>query len=255
MIRLFEHYIPNAVLLLGLFDLILLVVAGELGYSLRIHQIGSLLDPIQNRIPQLITFAASVELAMIAVGVYGAGALQSLRFAAARLLVAISLGVIFLSVIFFLVPSITFWRSNLLYSMGIAIGLLVALRILLGKTLGGQVFKRRIVVLGAGARAARLKALAATPGAGFVVVGYVSMSEPARVIPEAIARDAIYNLADHVVLLNASEVVLALEERRNALRSKTCCGSRPPACTSTKSRRSSSARRAGSTCRASTRAG
>jgi len=50
-----------------------------------------------------------------------------------------------------------------------------------------------------------------------VVVGYVSMSEANRVIPEAIARDAIYNLADHVVLLNASEVVLALEERRNAL--------------------------------------
>jgi sugar transferase (PEP-CTERM system associated) len=72
-------------------------------------------------------------------------------------------------------------------------------------------------VLGAGARAARLKALAQAPGAGFAVVGYVSMSEPARVIPEAIARDAIYNLADHVVLLNASEVVLALEERRNAL--------------------------------------
>ena len=43
------------------------------------------------------------------------------------------------------------------------------------------------------------------------------MSEANRVIPEAIARDAIYNLADHVVLLNASEVVLALEERRNAL--------------------------------------
>ena len=144
MIRLFKHYIPNAVLLLGLFDLILLVVAGELGYSLRIHQIGSLLDPIQNRIPQLITFAASVELAMIAVGVYGAGALQSLRFAAARLLVAISLGVIFLSVIFFLVPSITFWRSNLLYSMIIAIGLLIILRILLGTTLGGQVCKRRV---------------------------------------------------------------------------------------------------------------
>jgi sugar transferase (PEP-CTERM system associated) len=101
--------------------------------------------------------------------------------------------------------------------MAVAALLLIALRILLGKTLGGQVFKRRVVVLGAGARAARLKALAQAPGAGFAVVGYVSMSESARVIPEAIARDAIYNLADHVVLLNASEVVLALEERRNAL--------------------------------------
>jgi sugar transferase (PEP-CTERM system associated) len=83
--------------------------------------------------------------------------------------------------------------------------------------LGSQIFKRRIVVLGAGARAERLKQLSRKPGSGFVVVGYVAMSEPNRVIPEAIARDAIYNLADHVVLLNASEVVLALEERRNAL--------------------------------------
>ncbi len=217
MIRLFKHYIPHAVLLLGLFDVVLLLAAAEFGWIYRANQIEMLVEPIHTRIPQLLTFAGSLELAMIAVGVYGASSLQSLRYAAARLVVAISLGVIFLSVIFFIMPAITFWRSNLLYSMGAAVVLLVGLRILLGKMIGGQAFKRRVVVLGAGARAARLKALAATPGAGFVVVGYVSMSEAARVIPEAIARDAIYNLADHVVLLNASEVVLALEERRNAL--------------------------------------
>ncbi|MGY4397436.1 sugar transferase (PEP-CTERM system associated) [Sphingomonas sp. UYAg733] len=217
MIRLFKHYIPHAVLLLGLFDMLLLLVAAEFGWTYRANQIAMIVEPINTRIPQLLTFAISLELAMIAVGVYGASSLQSLRYASARLVVAISLGVIFLSVIFFLMPAITFWRSNLLYSMGAAMVLLISLRVLLGKMFGGQAFKRRVVVLGAGARAARLKALAATPGAGFVVVGYVSMSEAARVIPEAIARDAIYNLADHVVLLNASEVVLALEERRNAL--------------------------------------
>ncbi|PZP18669.1 MAG: sugar transferase, partial [Sphingomonas hengshuiensis] len=143
--------------------------------------------------------------------------LQSLRFATARLIVAVSLGIIFQATIFFLLPELTFWRSNLLYAMGLSIVGLISLRILLGKTLGSQAFKRRIVVLGAGSRAQRLKTLSQTPGSAFVVVGYVSMSEANRVIPEAIARDAIYNLADHVVLLNASEVVLALEERRNSL--------------------------------------
>jgi len=217
MIRLFKHYIPNAVLLLGLLDFILLLLAAEAGWLIRADQIGMLVEPVHTRIPQMASFAASLMLAMIAVGVYGAQATQSIRFAAARLIVAISLGVIFLALIFFLVPALTFWRSNLFYAMLVAMALLVGLRILLGKTLGGQAFKRRIVVLGAGPRAQRLKALAQRPGAGFVVVGYVSMSEANRVIPEAIARDAIYNLADHVVLLNASEVVLALEERRNAL--------------------------------------
>ncbi len=217
MIRLFRHYVPNAVLLLGLLDIILLLVSGELGWIARADQLGVTPPPMVTRLPQLASFAAAIELAMISVGVYGADALQSLRYATARLIVAISLGIIFLSVLFFAVPELSIWRSNLLYAMGISIVALIFLRILLGKTLGSQAFKRRVVVLGAGARAARLKVLSKTPGAGFAVVGYVSMSEANRVIPEAIARDAIYNLADHVVLLNASEVVLALEERRNAL--------------------------------------
>jgi len=217
MIRLFKHYVPHAVLFLGLLDVALLIGAMEVGYGLRIRQLGSLVDPMSNRWAQLGVYAGALEIAMIAVGVYGADSLQSLRRATARILVAISLGVIFLSVVFFLSPALTFWRSNLFYAMGLSAVALVALRILLGKLLGGHVFKRRIVVMGAGPRAARLKALAAQPGSAFVVVGYLSMSESNRVIPEAIARDAIYNLADHVVLLNASEVVLALEERRNAL--------------------------------------
>ncbi|MEZ0243406.1 MAG: TIGR03013 family XrtA/PEP-CTERM system glycosyltransferase [Sphingomonas sp.] len=216
MIRLFKHYIPNAVLLLGVLDIILLLVAGELGWVWRQQQLGLTPDPILSRAPQLITFAATMEVAMVSLGVYGADSLQSLRRATARLIVSISLGIIFLSAIFFL-AQVDYWRSNLLYAMGISILSLIFLRILLGKTLGSQAFKRRIVVLGAGARAQRLKDLSKTPGAAFVVVGYISMSDAHRVIPEAIARDAIYNLADHVVVLNASEVVLALEERRNAL--------------------------------------
>jgi sugar transferase (PEP-CTERM system associated) len=217
MIRLFKHYVPNAVLLLGFFDIILLVIAAELGWVLRAHQIGMLVEPIETRWAQLTVFAVTVEISMVGIGVYGAEALQSIRYAAVRLAVGIAIGVLALSAVFFIIPDLSLWRSNLLYAMGFAIVGLIFLRVLLGKTLGSQAFKRRVVVLGAGARAVRLKTLAAKPGAGFAVVGFVSMNEGNRMIPEAIARDAIYNLADHVVLLNASEVVLALEERRNAL--------------------------------------
>jgi sugar transferase (PEP-CTERM system associated) len=205
------------VLLLGLIDFALLMTAAELGWVVRLNQIDQDPLPIATRMPQLLSFAATLELAMIAVGVYGSDALQSLRFAAARLIVAISLGVLFLSALFFLLPALSLWRSNLFYAMGLAILLLFVMRLLLGKTLGGHAFKRRVVVLGAGERAARVKALAQQRSSGFVVVGYVGMNDGPQHIPEAINRDAIYNLADHVVLLNASEVVLALEERRNGM--------------------------------------
>ncbi len=217
MIRLFKHYVPYAVLFLALVDLCLLVAAAETAWVIRANQIGMHVDYIVNRIWPLLTFSASVQLAAMAVGVYSAEALQSLRFAIARLLVAVSLGVIFMAIMAFALPGMTLWRSNSLYAMMLAFAYLALNRMLLGNLVGGQSFKRRLLVLGAGKRAQRIKDLEAKKGSGFVVVGFIAMTEGKRVIPEAISRDAIYNLADFVVKLGASEVVLALEERRNAL--------------------------------------
>ena len=217
MIRLFKHYVPHAVLLLGLLDFMLLMAAAEGGWILRARQIGMDVDHIATRIAPLLSFSVAIQTAMIAVGVYGPEALQSIRYALARLLVAISLGVLFLSVMHFLLPDITLWRSNSLYAMGLSIALLLGIRILLGSMLGGEAFKRRLVVLGAGNRADRIREIEQRKGSGFLVVGYIAMNDGLQVIPEAINRSAIYNLADFVVRLAASEVVLALEERRNAL--------------------------------------
>ncbi|TPG15548.1 TIGR03013 family XrtA/PEP-CTERM system glycosyltransferase [Sphingomonas oligophenolica] len=217
MIRIFKHYLPHAVLLLGIVDAALLITAAEIGWVLRARQIGMHVAPISTRIPQLVSFAAALQIALVAVGGYSAASFLSLRFAAARLAVAVSLGVVFLSLIFFLFPTLSLWRSSLFYSMLLAITLLVAVRAILGKALGGDRFKRRIVILGAGTRAARIETLAEKPEANFIVAGFVAMGESAPAVPGAVPRDAIANLAAHVVQLRATEVVLALEERRNAL--------------------------------------
>ncbi len=217
MIRLFKHYIPYAVIFLAIVDLCLLIAAAETAWVIRAHQIGMHVDYIGSRVAPLSTFAASVLMAAMAVGVYSPEALQSLRFAVARLLVAISLGVIFQSVMGFTMPGLTLWRSNSLYAMGLAFVYLAASRAVLGSLIGGEAFKRRVLLLGAGKRAQRIKDLEAQAGSGFIVVGYIAMNENKRVIPEAINREAIYNLADFVVKMGASEVVLALEERRNAI--------------------------------------
>ncbi|EQB04395.1 sugar transferase [Sphingobium baderi LL03] len=217
MIRLFKHYVPYAVLLLGLLDFLLLLGAAEGGWVLRARQIGMDVEHVMTRLWPLLSFVLAIQTAMIAVGVYGTEALQSIRFAFARLLVAVSLGVIFLSVMHFVGPDMTLWRSNSLYAMGLAMGLLILVRLLLGSMLGGEAFKRRLIVLGAGSRANRIRELERKKGAGFLVVGYIAMNDGPQTVAEAINRSAIYNLADFVVRLGASEVVLALEERRNAL--------------------------------------
>ncbi len=217
MFRMFKHYIPHAVLVLAILDFVLLICAAEAAWIVRASQIGMYVDPIVNRSLPLFTFAAALQMAMVAVGVYGIDSLLSLRFAAARLLVAVSFGVILLAIVNFVLPDSTLWRSNSLYAMGFSFVSLFFARFLLGNMLGSEGFKRRVLVLGAGPRAARIRKLAEDRGAGFMVVGHVAMNDCDSVIPTAINRNHIDNLPAHVTLLNASEVVLALEERRKAL--------------------------------------
>ena len=218
MIRLFKHYIPHAVLLLGLIDLVLLLLAGDLAWRYRAQQIGAGGAIMMDRFQPMFVFAAIIMTAMIAVGVYGAEALRSVRFASARLLVAVSLGIIAIAVVNTVVGGQDFWRSTLFYAMWASIGLLMMNRLVVGGMLGTTAFRRRVLVLGAGKRAQRLRELGEQPSAGFAIVGYVGMIEnTVPVVEEAIARSAIHNLKRHVENLGVSEVVLALEERRNAL--------------------------------------
>jgi sugar transferase (PEP-CTERM system associated) len=218
LVRLFKHYVPHAVLLLGAVDFALLTGAAEAGWALRAWQLGA--DaPAETgaRWAHLLVFAAVLQLALVGVGGYGADALRSMRILAARLVVAVSLGVLLLTLVFFLMPAVTFWRSNLLYAMLFALLFVFSARLIFDRTLGSDAFRRRVMVLGAGPRAARLEALAAREGAGFQIAGYVAMNDGPSAVDGAVNRDDIPSLTEHVVGLKASEVVLALEERRNAL--------------------------------------
>ncbi|MEO9601061.1 TIGR03013 family XrtA/PEP-CTERM system glycosyltransferase [Parasphingorhabdus sp.] len=217
MIRLFKHYIPYPVLFLGLIDFLLLLAAAEIGWILRALQINMQIGSLFDRPAPIFSFAFALQLALIAVGGYGSEALQSLRFAVARTLVAISLGVIFLSLLAFAMPGVTLWRSNSLYAMVLAIVFLMIIRILLGTVIDIDVFKRRLLILGAGPRARRIAALEKRSDSGFIIAGYVQMVDGPGRIDGAVRRQDIDNLLQHVTDLEVSEVVLALEERRNSL--------------------------------------
>ncbi|HMT46783.1 MAG TPA: TIGR03013 family PEP-CTERM/XrtA system glycosyltransferase [Novosphingobium sp.] len=217
MIRLFKHYIPHAVVLLATIDVLLLVIAAEAGWQLRAGQIAMHLGGMADRIGQLAGFSMMMFAAMIAVGVYGPDSLRSMRFATARLLVAASLGIIGLTFFDFLLGGQNLWRSTLAYAMGFAIALLVINRLIVGRIAGADAFRRRVLVLGAGLRAERLQKLSERPESGFTIVGYVAMTSSQPVVAGATSRDEIDNLTSYVEGLRATEVVLALEERRNAL--------------------------------------
>lgn len=217
MFRLFKHYVPRAVVWLALFEFAALFAAAEAAWHLYARQAGFDAGELGAHLAPLLTFALANSLAMMATGMYGTEALRSTKFATARLLAAVSLGVIFLSVVGFLLPNATLWRANSLYAMGLAIAALFAIRLVLTQSAGTEAFRRRILILGAGPRAARLAALADTPGSGLSIAGFIAMADSETAVADALPRGEVANLAEHAVALGAGEVVLAMEERRGAL--------------------------------------
>ena len=93
MIRLFKHYVAYPVLLLGLIDFVLLMAAAQAGWALRLWQTSGAFDMDAARLPNMLAFAVTLETAIVAVGVYGVQALRSVRFAVARLMVGVLLGI------------------------------------------------------------------------------------------------------------------------------------------------------------------
>ena len=106
--------------------------------------VGAAVGQISDRALEIVAFSAVIWVAMIAVGSYGHQALRSIRFATARLLVAVSLGVLAIALMNFVFPGSALWRSVLLYAMGLAILFLVGNRVLTGRLLGVKNFRRTV---------------------------------------------------------------------------------------------------------------
>ncbi len=217
MIRLFRQHVPAPLLALGLIEIALLFLSAELAWSVRAAQIGMTQSPVSDRMGGLLTFTAVTWLSMLAVGVYHAASYRSSRVAVTRMAVAIAASVILLALVYFFFPDVALWRSISLYAVVFAFVLTLLARAMFLRLVGWKSFRRRVLVLGAGSRAAKLELLAASPEASFLVTRFVRMTDNAPQVQNWQDRNAIPSAAAVVEADGVSEVVVAVEERRGAL--------------------------------------
>ena len=217
MIRLFKHYISYNVVLLSLIDFHAAAAGRRSRVAIARAQIGTGVGQVSDRAVEIGVFAV-IWLGMIAVGSYGPEALRSIRFATARLLVAVSLGVLAISLINFVIPGSALWRSVLLYAMGIAMVDARRNRMLASRMLGAEAFPADGA--GAGRRRTRRSGSSACRTGRKAASGSRPSSRWGNAAPRrrrAVRRDAISDLGRFADRVGATEVVLALQERRNSL--------------------------------------
>ena len=119
--------------------------------------------------PRWIAFGVAIVLALTAMGLYQGRQRLTIEGVLSRLLVGLGLAGFGLALIYFVLPPLALWRGWWLLSFAFATLFLVGSRIGFLRLVDQDVFRRRVVIYGAGraARSASCNCGAAATSAGF----------------------------------------------------------------------------------------
>ncbi len=178
MIRVFKHYMPASLLVLGIMEtgvLFLSIYAGVAAWFWK-DEGGIPRAGLGMVLPRAFTFAVAMLAIMVAMGLYQRE-YQPRVWHYGRIAVSFVVGLAAMSLIFYAVPKLFVGRVAFGIAYIIAFASIVAVRsvyLSLGE-IGNN--KRRILVLGTGTRAAKIDALERSGNGqqGFRVVGYLPL--------------------------------------------------------------------------------
>lgn len=218
MIRIFRHYVPLSVLALGLLETLVLFAAVYQGNAAKLAFEGLPSGPFVEDLPKFLLFIVVVQLSMVALGMYERDTCRDLRLTLIGMISSLIAAATALALIFFMFPEIKLWRSIFLLGVAFAfLGILLA-RLIFMQVVDLERFKRRILVLGSGNRAAKIAGLIEQKiGEDFVVVDFVRMGSEEIAVPFSHNESSIGSLLNYSRQYNVDEIVTAAEERRGSL--------------------------------------
>lgn len=218
MVKIFGHPIPRALQVLLFVEFCLLVAAIQVGASVRLA-IGGL-NPwsMSTSLGTIATFVVVCMTSMLAFGLYERECCRDVKQSAVRLLVALFAAVVFMAVIFYILPELSIWRSISFYSINFAFVFILVARSIFLHVADLERFKRPVLVIGTGERAAEIGRMAEEEtGHSYRVVKYVRMSKDKPLVDNFLDRDERDDLLAIAEETKAQEVVLAMRERRGGL--------------------------------------
>ena len=216
MVRLFRHYVPHSVLLLGVIEVVILMSSIYFGASLRFvgeHQPLKAVGPL---LPKALIFALVMISMMTAVGLYKTNLRDGVAGTLLRIGISILLGLAAMSFVFYFFPALFLGRGAFGLAFAAALAGIVATRIIFFKVVNQDAMKRRILVLGTGKRASDIaqQMRRKVDRRGFVIVGYVHVAgEHATIEPHHITHLDV-PLLEYANQHQVDEIVVAVEDRR-----------------------------------------
>lgn len=168
---------------------------------------------------RMVLVAIFITIAMAAFGLYQVHVRHNRVDFILRLLLAFAFGGIGLLVLYYLVPQAYIGRSVLAMSLTLSFLGIVAVRSISQRVLGGEAFKRRVLVYGAGRNADLINSSLrrSADRQSFVLVGFVPVADQPVLVAEVLQVRTDFGLSELTKWLRIDEVVVAPDERRGGL--------------------------------------
>jgi sugar transferase (PEP-CTERM system associated) len=166
--------------------------------------------------PRALLFSSVMVVSLLAVGLYSARQRARTSGILARVIVAVTAGIVVTAGLSHFIPNLRIEEGVLGYAALGATGALVASRLIFSQLADENLFKRRVLVYGSGKNAAAISNLRRRADRrGFVLAGFVRPDGEGCVIaPQMMLDPAGGHLADLCSERDVDEVVVAMDDRR-----------------------------------------
>jgi len=165
-------------------------------------------------VPNALVFVVVMVAIMTAMGLYERNFWSGRSDMLLRVGVSFLVGLFVMTLVYYLFPDISLGRGEFSLALGVAFVGVLVLRFMFFEVSNREALKHRVLVLGAGQNASRIKELQQGGNASFVVAGYVQLreNEQCQVLAEDLLKmDHLLDLADR---LEVDELVVAPDDRR-----------------------------------------
>ncbi|MEO0972590.1 MAG: TIGR03013 family XrtA/PEP-CTERM system glycosyltransferase [Pseudomonadota bacterium] len=208
-----RHYMNLPVLILAIIEFVILFAAAAIAASVMGESgIGGLSHL------WCVVFAVVTSVSFISMGLYRVRSIQRTLGMMVRVALGLAMAGIALMVVFYAVPAVAVDPAALGAALSTALVLIALVRIAFYRLAGEDLFKRRVLVYGAGRKASGLLSLPQRYDMrGFHLLGFV----PPPSLEREVADDQVIDLDASSLLHFArehdvDEIVVAIDDRRNA---------------------------------------
>ena len=221
-IRVFKHYVHLPFIVLGLIDFAVLMASFYVSaFFLFFTHAGLFFEYWDQVIYSAVFYTLLIQLIMVATGVYEAQIEEGLSGMMLRSILSIIIAIAMLS-FFVYVSGDTLWyftKGQLSLASVLAVFSIGIFRATFFFFAHEGLFKRRVLVLGAGNRARNLATDLTAPldRKGFDIVGYIPMPDEEVKVDVGLVLTAPDNIQQYVEENDIEEIVVAVDDRRKTL--------------------------------------